>query len=589
MSNKIETKNCQNCKNPFTIEPDDFLFYEKMKVPPPTWCPECRKQRRLSWRNDLSLYSRKCDLCNKNIISLYSPDGPMKSVYCQKCWWSDGWDPKSYAQEYDFSKSFFEQFAELQRRVPALAMVNDNGIGSLNCEYTQDFARSKNCYMVFIAWKLEECLYSVYLLDGKEIVDSLNSMGECEAIYETVYTEKCYRCRNVYYSVALSDCNFCWDCRDCSDCFLSVGIRHKRYCFKNKEYTKEEYNRILAEYRLDTHAGAERAMKELLSIFPLYPRKFSSLRNCVNCTGDALINGKNSRDCFNVQRPEDCRWVENSDTPKASYDLSVGGELDQCYEGITPDHSYRSRFSIFSWKNTEVSYVDGCHSSKDIFGCCGLKKAQYCVLNKQYSKEEYEELISKIKKQMDEIPYIDSKGRTYKHGEFFPTELSYFAYNETVAQDFFPITQKQAEEEKICWQEHFQVTTGKETISLDKLPESISDVSDTILNETLRCSLCARNYRIVPSELMFYRKMRIPIPHNCFHCRAGARFGLRNPFSLWHRQCQCSSQKSENGIYQNTVKHQHREGKCPNEFETSYSPDRKEIVYCESCYNAEVV
>ena len=41
--------------------------------------------------------------------------------------------------------------------------------------------------------------------------------------------------------------------------------------------------------------------------------------------------------------------------------------------------------------------------------------------------------------------------------------------------------------------------------------------------------------------------------------------------------------------YQNTVEHSHHKGKCPNEFETSYAPDRPEIVYCEQCYQAEVI
>jgi hypothetical protein len=45
---------------------------------------------------------------------------------------------------------------------------------------------------------------------------------------------------------------------------------------------------------------------------------------------------------------------------------------------------------------------------------------------------------------------------------------------------------------------------------------------------------------------------------------------------LWHRQCMCSKN------------HPHHGGRCSNEFETSYSPDRKEIVYCEQCYNSEV-
>ncbi|MBU1255355.1 hypothetical protein KKH35_00610, partial [Patescibacteria group bacterium] len=58
---------------------------------------------------------------------------------------------------------------------------------------------------------------------------------------------------------------------------------------------------------------------------------------------------------------------------------------------------------------------------------------------------------------------------------------------------------------------------------------------------------------------------------------------------LWHRKCQCAGHQSNNKIYKNTIEHPHHKDKhCPNEFETSYSPDRKEIVYCEACYNKEV-
>src|SRR3989338_4925945 len=121
-----ETKTCQNCKQEFAIEPADFDFYKKISVPPPTWCPTCRKQRRLSWRNDMNLHSRTCGLCKRAIVSIYSTDKPFP-VYCPKCWWGDGWDPKKYGKEYDFSKSFFEQYREFQNRVPALALVNDDG------------------------------------------------------------------------------------------------------------------------------------------------------------------------------------------------------------------------------------------------------------------------------------------------------------------------------------------------------------------------------------------------------------------------------------------------------------------------------
>jgi hypothetical protein len=95
-------------------------------------------QRRYAWRNTMTLYSSKCALCQKSIVTLYVPDSGI-TIYCNKCWWSDKWNPKDYAQDYDFSKPFFLQFNELMHKVPHIATVNDDGIASLNCEYTHDW------------------------------------------------------------------------------------------------------------------------------------------------------------------------------------------------------------------------------------------------------------------------------------------------------------------------------------------------------------------------------------------------------------------------------------------------------------------
>ena len=57
-----QTKVCQKCEESFIVDSDDFNFYEKMKVPAPTWCPDCRLQRRLAFRNERSLYKRPCEL-----------------------------------------------------------------------------------------------------------------------------------------------------------------------------------------------------------------------------------------------------------------------------------------------------------------------------------------------------------------------------------------------------------------------------------------------------------------------------------------------------------------------------------------------
>lgn len=562
-----ETKNCQNCKNDFTIEPDDFGFYEKIKVPPPTFCPDCRNRRRLSWRNDTSLYNRTCGLCDKSVVTIYSPDSGV-IVYCNKCWWSDKWDPLSYRQAYDFSRPFFEQFKEFILKVPHLALVNDNGTGSVNSEYTQDFSFAKNCYMVFIAWKVENVMYSYYLIAGKDMMDCLNVMSNSGWLYECIQPEECYRVKYSQFTVGCLDSQFLYDCRNCSNCFMCSGLRNGKYCFKNEQYSKEDYESILNKYKLGTFSGVENAQKEFGKFILRTPRRFAHIIHSFNSTGDLLLNAKNSKYCFNVQSPENCKWIDNADSPKDSYDLATGGELSECYEGITCDHSNKNLFGMYSWKNQDVEYTHHCHSSKYLFGCVALRSKSYCIFNTQYTKEEYEALILQIKEHMNTMPYQDKNGVLYKYGEFYPSELSHFGYNETVAQERSPLSKEEILAKNLNWQENIQRTIGKETIEPQDIPDSIHEVQDSILSEILRCIDCNRNYKIVPDELAFYKRMNIPIPRRCFYCRHQARINRRNPFKLWHRNCM-----KEN---------------CSNEFETTYSPDRPEIVYCEQCYQQEV-
>src|SRR3989344_8204454 len=139
---------CQNCKQDFIIDPEDFAFYEKIKVPAPTWCPKCRLVRRLIGMNERVFYKRKCDMTGKEILSMFPEDTPFP-VYESEAWYSDNWDPYQYGQEYNFSKPFFEQFLELQNKVPRMALVIQGK--SVNSPYAHRTSNPKNSYMVFRA------------------------------------------------------------------------------------------------------------------------------------------------------------------------------------------------------------------------------------------------------------------------------------------------------------------------------------------------------------------------------------------------------------------------------------------------------
>ncbi|MEK7608533.1 MAG: hypothetical protein AAB495_03055 [Patescibacteria group bacterium] len=579
-----EIKVCQNCHKDFTIESEDFDFYKKIDVPYPTWCPECRLKRRLRFRNERTFYRRKCDLCRKDMIGMYPPDTEFP-VYCVRCWWSDGWDPASYGRDFDFSRPFFDQLQELMNKVPAISSMNDDGVGSVNCEYTYDWAFSKNCYLGACGWYVENGLYMYIVNHAKDIMDAWN-VNNSELMYESINCDKCYNCKYCELCFDSNNCVFGFDLRGCSDCVLCVGLRNKRYCILNRQYAKDEYEKELAKLNLGSRAGIE-ANKKMFSEFSLqFPRRYTHAPKTTNSSGFFLLEAKSAKQCFYCFSPiENSSYIVINDRAKDSYDCIYTGNPELCYESVTPDNSRGNKFTVFCWKCVDAEYSNNCHSCTNVFGSAGLKHASYAILNKKYSKEEFETLRAKIAEHMK---------RTGEYGEFFPNKLSPFAYNESAALDWFPVSKDEALRHGERWKDD-----EKKNYAITKkpaeLPDLITEVQDDIVNEVIGCShdggcgeKCTAAFRIVPAELQLYRRFGVPLPVLCPNCRYYARFKRVNPPRLWKRSCDCGGPQSTSGVYKNTIPHSHGNTSCFAEFKTSYAPGRPEIVYCEGCYNAEV-
>jgi hypothetical protein len=259
-----------------------------------------------------------------------------------------------------------------------------------------------------------------------------------------------------------------------------------------------------------------------------------------------------------------------------NYDITTATNPKLCYEGNGVGSASDLKFGVATSNTSSSYYIYSCvTNSSNLFACVGLNSKQYCILNRQYTKEEYESLVLKIIKHMNDMPYIDSKGRVYKYGEFFPSELSPFCYNETIAQEYFPLTKEQAIDQGYKWKDKEE---RNYTIDIhnEDIPDNINDINDDITTKIIECAhkgtfnhQCTEAFKIIPEELSFYRRINLPIPRLCPNCRHYERLYQRNPLKLWHRTCMKPG--------------------CTNEFETSYSPDREEIVFCEKCYQNEVI
>lgn len=508
--------NCVKCQKEFEIYPEDREFYLKIDVPAPTHCPECRNQRRMTFRNERHLYQRNCDFCKKRILSIYDTEMEFP-VYCYECWWSDGWNPLDYGQEYDPQKSFFEQFRELTNKVPHLGLVNSH---NENCDYVNFTNYSKNCYLIFGGHSAEDCYY------GWRIIDSLNCL-DCAQIGNSKYCYDCLDCDRCYGvlfsqdSINCSDSAFLYDCRGCQDCLFSAGLRNKRFVIFNQEYSEAEFKLAKEKLYLGSYKNFLVAWKKFEEFLKLQPRRAVFLINCENVSGDHILNSKNVRYGFNVANAEDCAYLESCAELKDSMDCTFSGwpsELN--YEGISAGcvNSYETKFASACWSNSNLEYTDSCHHSRDLFGCFGLhQKNANCILNKQYSEKEFVDLKIKI------IADMKTRG---EYGEFFPSSISPFAYNETVANDYYPLKRQEVLAIGLKWKEVDPKDCLKQNY---QIPDDIQKISGEILKEILACEGCGKNYKITIQELDFYKKFELPIPRKCFNCRHQSRIAKRNP------------------------------------------------------------
>mgnify|MGYP001568335787 FL=1 len=414
----------KNCSLTLEITDIDNEFFKKFDVPAPSLCVQCRHKRLLSFRNEKNLYKRKCDFSGKNIISIYSPDKPYK-VYSQEVWWSDKWNALDYGRDYDFTRPFFEQFGDLLKKVPRLAIINRNSENSL---YTNICEQNKNCYLLIESSNNEDSLYSYWIQKCADCTD-LCFCNECTECYE------CFSCDNCYetmYSINCQNCADSWflkNCIGCKNCFGCINLTQKQYYILNKPYSAEEYKVKIKKLLSDSLKNTEKTLETFQKFCTKFPNKYAEIINSQNCTGNYIKDSRDCINCYHANEAEHCKdsvhvW-RNSKYVYCSDTVGMNSEL--AYECMnTAINSYNNRFCNRCWTVANSTYCNECDNSKDLFGCIGLNHKQYCILNKQYTREEYEELVPRIIRHMI---------KTGQWGEFFPSGLSPFDYEETAAQD----------------------------------------------------------------------------------------------------------------------------------------------------------
>jgi hypothetical protein len=539
--------------------------------------------RRFAFRRTRALYQRKVIGSEKEVLTPFAPDSKVK-VVLESEWNSDKWDGMDFGREYDFSRPFFEQLKELAQEVPWPHTYNVRGE---NSDYCSDVEGLRNCYLLTNSGWSQDSYYGSEVLRSRNCVDNLNVL-ECDLCYECVDCQKCYGCTGSQDCVSCTNVLYSYNLVDCENCVGCVNLKHKSYCIFNKQYSKEKFEAEIQKLRLNTVDGIMRVKKEFELLKRLQPHRFMNGSGNENVSGDYLSHCKNTHESFVCKDLEDCKYnqyilfVQSKDC----HDITVaGGEL--CYE-LEEAGGYNVKFSYVAaptdlssgiFGTSDMEYCVYCLGGSNLFACAALKKKEYCIFNKQYSKEAFFSLREKIVKHMNDMPFVDPQGRVYKYGEFLPYSLSPYAYNETLAQEYFPLTKDEALRQGFAWRDLARQDRDL-TLEAKDIPNTIDEVDERITQELLQCEhdgecldVCSRVFKIIPQELQFYKKQNVPLPRLCYNCRHADRVKKRNPLVLYRRQCMCE------------VGHGHPStGRCTHEFKTTYALDRSEKIYCEFCF-----
>jgi len=502
---------CRMTKLEFEQSAGELAVCRALDVPEPSILPAKRLQHRLSFRNERTLYKRTSSLSGKPIISIYAPEARYP-IFSPEEWWSDAWEGLDYGRDYDFRRPFFEQFAELQRQVPRIALFNVN---PFNSDYCQQAYNNKNCYLCTV---VKDCEDSMYISHSNRVRDSFDCdyVQNVELCYDCLDSERLYSCIGCENCQNSHDLHFCIDCIGCSNCIGCWGLRNQRYHVANTKVSKEEYERLLSSLQLNKNSSYQSKSEQLRQAAYSGSNRLVYNINVTDCIGNHLINAKNCEHCYDAYEIEECAnctWIFESHHCAGIYGM---GTSEWVYESVGVEKLNCGAFNTFVSDSGYAYYSDLSFYCRDIFGCAGLKRKQYCILNRQYSPDEYQTLRAAI---------IEHMQRTGEWGQFFPPALSPFAYNETVAQERFPLTKEQAENAGYGWRELEMKDYQPQKLAL---PDDSGEAGDELTKAILACAKTKKNYRITPQELAFYKKMNLPVPRLCPDARYQARMERRD-------------------------------------------------------------
>lgn len=284
-------------------------------------------------------------------------------------------------------------FTELQKLIFAQPNLPSSVMNTENCDFCSEVYNSKNLSYCFDTYSTTD---SFYMFDSFMCADS----GDCdyavesELCYESVDPFKCFNCNFTEYCANSRDLDYCVRCFNSNDMFGCVNLSNKSFCIFNRQLTENEYREKIVEFKKMPPEKVLTIVEELKKKFPL--TQTIEAYNDNTYYGNYIHYDKNCYLCFDAAHDENCSYLYDSFYCTNSLDLTYTGHNELTYQALDSSNLFNCNFAIHSTNCQDSSYLFRCFNVKNSLGCISLKNKEYCILNRQFTKEQYEQISGQI-------------------------------------------------------------------------------------------------------------------------------------------------------------------------------------------------
>ncbi len=339
--------------------------------------------------------------------------------------------------DYDFGINFFQNYKNLREKVWVCASMQDPK--GENIAYGEAVRFSKNVYLSFIVIKsCENIFYTFYSQEEcRNVLNSVMVWDHSEIVYFSTAILKSYK---IFYSRYIVNCNNIWFSSNligCSECIFCDNLHNKSYCIENKEYEKEEY-----------FAKKEHILKNKEKFQEYYNEVNKEAENLSseNVSGNFCVYSENVENwyfCYRLQNARNAFFVGHSNGRKNVLDTICSDDpwfwdLYGCSNMWSAENCYLSNCFI----GTNLYYCYDLLDCNHCIGCISLRNKSFCILNKQYLKEEWLVLANKI---------FSSMEKDWILWEAFPPSLNPLYFNDTLAYLFGDFDKDEITDEGFMW------------------------------------------------------------------------------------------------------------------------------------------